>query len=236
LYYHFQLDENTDIKVEDSFQQLGKRDRYMIVDIGGKSIVAGCTLKKDNEYKCIYNFLGETTDVTVHSRSDLDDGVDEVLIPYTGPWGGNYVNKKLIDFLCDKYKIGQTLDRKTRQHLIDQFQCAIRKPNTDEITLQLPKKRLEITVTNAELDAIFEDPLQKIQELLEEVFNKEEVDVVILMGGFSNCERVKLRVQEIFEDKTVLIPEEPGFAMLTGAVHYMKWLENKNLKSFTVIV
>lgn len=172
----------------------------------------------------------------MHSRSDFDGGIDEVLIPYTGPWGGNYVNTKMINLLCEKYKLKRPIDMKTRQHLIDQFQFSIRKPDIDKISLNAPKIGREITVESAELDVLFEEPLQRIQQLLQKVFNTENVDVVIVMGGFSECKRVQIAVQEIFENKTVINPEEPGLAMLKGAVCHLQQLENKNLKSFTVMV
>lgn len=201
-------------------------------------IFAGLSLKNSNVIKvnvCVY-FVGETTDITVHSRSDFDGGVDEVLLSYICPWGGNCVIEKMIELLCNKYKLERPIDINTCQHLIDQFNFSIRRQAIDNIRLNIPGLGYEMTVENAELDDLFEEPLQRIQQVLQEVINILEVDIVILMGGFSQCERVQIAVQEVFENKTVIKPNEPGLTMLKGAVYHLKQLENKNLESFTVMV
>ncbi|XP_061193635.1 uncharacterized protein LOC133201849 [Saccostrea echinata] len=135
----------------------------------------------------IVDIGGETTDITVHSRTNLGKGLDEVVFQYTGPGGGNNVNQKFIDILRRKYSryFEQSRNTDTFKHLINQFQSSIRMPDTQMIQLHAPGMSQEMIINTEELDSLFDEPIKQIHQNLKVVFNKEKVDVVILVGGFA---------------------------------------------------
>ncbi|XP_062576047.1 uncharacterized protein LOC134237919, partial [Saccostrea cucullata] len=189
--------KHTDATLNTAFHNLTKGDKYMIVDIGG-----------------------ETTDITVHSRGNLGKKLDQVVFPYTGPGGGNNVNRKLIDLLRRNYSsyFEQSGNTDTTQYLINQFQSSLRKPDTQTIQLHAPGMSKEMVINAEELESLFDEPIKQILQNLKDVFNKEKVDLVILVGGFAECSKVQSAIKDFFKDKTVLIPKEPGLFMLKAKV------------------
>jgi hypothetical protein len=61
--------------------------------------------------------------------------------------------------------------------------------------------------------------IKHIDELFEEQLVRD-VDIIVMVGGFSECEIVQKAVTDNFPDKKVIIPEEAGLAVLKGAVYF----------------
>ncbi|XP_062603213.1 heat shock 70 kDa protein 12A-like [Saccostrea cucullata] len=70
---------------------------------------------------------------------------------------------------------------------------------------------------------LFKPTVEGIVKHLKEVFqekNVHDVETILMVGGFSECELVQTAIKNNFKDKRVIIPEEPGLAVLKGAVYY----------------
>lgn len=70
---------------------------------------------------------------------------------------------------------------------------------------------------------LFKPTIEGIVKHLKEVFmekNVQGVETILMVGGFSECELVQKAIKDNFKDKKVIIPEDPGLAVLKGAVYY----------------
>ncbi|XP_062588716.1 uncharacterized protein LOC134250378 [Saccostrea cucullata] len=207
--------EHTDVTLNTAFDNLTKGDKYMIVNIGE-----------------------ETMDITVHSRANLGKHLDHFVFQYTGPGGGNSVNRKLVDLLRRNYSsyFEQSRNPDINQYFINQFQYFIRKPETQMIQLHAPGMGKEMVINAEELDSLFDEPIKQILQNLKDVFNKEKVHEVNLVGGFAECLRVQSAVLDFLKDKNVLVPTKHDILMLKGGIFYLKQLVNKSLETYEVTI
>ncbi|XP_061183996.1 heat shock 70 kDa protein 12A-like [Saccostrea echinata] len=70
---------------------------------------------------------------------------------------------------------------------------------------------------------LFKPTIDGIVKHLKEVFmekNVHDVETILMVGGFSECELVQTAIKNNFKDKRVIIPEDAGLAVLKGAVYY----------------
>jgi hypothetical protein len=86
-----------------------------------------------------------------------------------------------------------------------------------EIHLRGDKMRINVeTMKN-----LFKGTIDNIISLMTEVLKKpeaEEVNTLLLVGGFSDCLLIREAVNNAFCDKTIIMPEEAGLSVLKGAV------------------
>lgn len=89
----------------------------------------------------------------------------------------------------------------------------------DEI--ELKKDKLQIKV--GKFKEFFNKVLDKIAVKVEEMLvsdTAEGTKVIIMVGGFSECELLQRRIRDSFPSCTIVIPQECGLAVLKGAVLY----------------
>lgn len=87
--------------------------------------------------------------------------------------------------------------------------------------VELKRDKLQIKVRKFE--EFFNKVLDKIVVKVEEMLVSESAKgtkVIIMVGGFSECELLQRRIKESFPSCTVVIPEGCGLAVLKGAVLY----------------
>ena len=60
--------------------------------------------------------------------------------------------------------------------------------------------------------------IEHIQTILKESPNK--VNVILMVGGFAECDIVQNEFKKNFSDKKIIVPEEAGLAIMKGAVMY----------------
>ncbi|XP_062582367.1 heat shock 70 kDa protein 12A-like [Saccostrea cucullata] len=68
---------------------------------------------------------------------------------------------------------------------------------------------------------LFTTTIDKLIKHLSQMFREEvgpDVDVILLVGGFSECELVQEKLRQNFGNKRLVIPYEAGLAVLKGAV------------------
>ncbi|XP_060585384.1 heat shock 70 kDa protein 12A-like [Ruditapes philippinarum] len=71
--------------------------------------------------------------------------------------------------------------------------------------------------------ALFAPPIEKLLNHVKNMFEQPEiqdVDAILLVGGFSECDLVTEAFEQSFPDKRLLIPKEAGLAVLKGAVRF----------------
>jgi molecular chaperone DnaK (HSP70) len=76
---------------------------------------------------------------------------------------------------------------------------------------------------NEHFREFFKKTVNSIVKHIEELFEEElvrDVDIIVMVGGFSECEIVQKEVKDHFPDKKVIIPEEAGLAVVKGAVYF----------------
>ncbi|XP_060557878.1 heat shock 70 kDa protein 12A-like [Ruditapes philippinarum] len=82
-------------------------------------------------------------------------------------------------------------------------------------------KRDKIHVDANTMKKFFSDSItntsKHVREILEENEFKE-IDTLLLVGGFAESEIVQESVKEAFPNKRIIVPSEPGLAVLKGAV------------------
>lgn len=81
------------------------------------------------------------------------------------------------------------------------------------------KIRIEKCIARGLFDGTIDALTKYVGELLSEP-HFSMIDVILLVGGFGECALVKEDFQEKFNNKKVMIPKEPGLAVLKGAVRF----------------
>nr|XP_022327057.1 myosin-10-like isoform X5 [Crassostrea virginica] len=87
------------------------------------------------------------------------------------------------------------------------------KIKTEAQKLQIPTEIL-ISLFRPTIGEIIEH----IHTILKE--NTNEVDVILMVGGFAECDIVQNEFKKNFSDKKIIVPEEAGLAVMKGAVLY----------------
>ena len=68
---------------------------------------------------------------------------------------------------------------------------------------------------------LFSSPCQHITDHLQTIFDDEKVEgtnIILMVGGFSESPMLRNAVERAFPNRTLIIPEEAGLAVLKGAV------------------
>jgi hypothetical protein len=82
-------------------------------------------------------------------------------------------------------------------------------PKTFSISTHLPS-------SEGSSNSMFALP-KKLTEVLKKQ-EAEEVNTLLLVGGFSDCLLIREAINNAFCDKTIIMPEEAGLSVLKGAV------------------
>lgn len=89
----------------------------------------------------------------------------------------------------------------------------------DVMKLQREKLRVDKSVVRS----LFEEPLNAIIDHVKSLFEVtalQEVDLILLVGGFSESVLVQSEFRSKFQEKKLLIPKDPGATVLNGAVRF----------------
>lgn len=76
---------------------------------------------------------------------------------------------------------------------------------------------------NEHFREFFKKTIDSIIKHIDELFQEElvrDVGIILMVGGFSECEIVQKAVKDNFTNKKVIIPEEAGLAVVKGAVYF----------------
>ncbi|OWF38506.1 heat shock 70 kDa protein 12B-like isoform X1 [Mizuhopecten yessoensis] len=92
------------------------------------------------------------------------------------------------------------------------------KHNNDQL---LAWSHQKLQIPSEKFNALFQPTIDGIIKHMEKIFYDskfQHVDTIVMVGGFSECRLVQDAIQNRFTSKKIIVPEEPGLAVLRGAV------------------
>ena len=90
---------------------------------------------------------------------------------------------------------------------------------TNQLNWTGDKIRMEANLAKA----LFDESCKKILDHLHQLFslpNVKDVTSILLVGGFAESPMLQETVRDAFRNKKVIVPQDPGLAVLKGAVLY----------------
>ncbi|CAG2244505.1 unnamed protein product [Mytilus edulis] len=167
---------------------------------GNKAIAS---LEEGDQYM-VFDQGGGTTDITVHEVTG-PNSVKEIHQACGGYWGGNTVNGEFYKFLVKLFG-GFVINDVKKNHPADYFELMHNfernktsfKEDTDQVTIRIPVAWLDT----------YKEKLSDVHTLL-------------AVGGFSESSVLIDAVkQKLGEKVDVIVPRDPGLAVLKGAVMF----------------
>ncbi|GAQ79452.1 Molecular chaperones HSP70 [Klebsormidium nitens] len=194
---------------------------------------------QDNEPYMVVDAGGGTVDLVVHEKRG--EGLGELEMGSGGTCGGSYVDDNFFKFMAAKYPffgkwagIHKTgLDELKRDW---HTQKKLFKGSDESILVRVPHSFLDmardegvkeafskgsITVSGAEVAAIFEPVVEDILQLVRDQLAKQPgCKTLLLVGGFAESDYLHDRIKAEFKAKIPVIvrPAQPGSAIIQGAV------------------
>lgn len=89
----------------------------------------------------------------------------------------------------------------------------------DKVTFTGDKLRLDVSIVQDWFEAPINEIVAHVQHLLAEIKMKN-VQRILLVGGFGECQLVHDNLKRNIPNKSIIIPNEPGLAVLKGAVRF----------------
>ncbi len=170
--------------------------------------------KKKNETIAVYDFGGDTFDISI---LEVGEGVVEVKATNGDTHlGGDNLDQRIIDWIVGEFRkqegIDLSKDRMALQRLKEGAEKAKMELSTVmETDISLPfitadqsgPKHLSMRLTRAKLESLVEDLLQKTvgpckQALADAGVTAAKIDEVVLVGGSTRIPRVQQIVKELF--------------------------------------
>ena len=170
--------------------------------------------KKGSGIIAVYDLGGGTFDVSI---LEIGDGVFEVKSTNGDTFlGGEYFDKRIIDFLADQFKKDQGIDLRGDKLALQRLKEAAEKAKIElssatETEINLPyitadasgPKHLSMKLTRAKLESLVEDLIDKTiepckQALKDAGLSPNEIGEVILVGGMTRMPRVIEAVKKLF--------------------------------------
>lgn len=110
------------------------------------------------------------------------------------------------------------LDDICKTHLHEDFESVIKaSPYNDRMELRYDKLRIKVDL----IKSLFAEASKKIIQLIGDAnadVESNDVDIILLVGGFSECKGIQEKIKSSFPKKRVIVPEDAGLAVLKGAV------------------
>lgn len=110
------------------------------------------------------------------------------------------------------------LDDICKTHLHEDFESVIKaSPYNDRMELRYDKLRIKVDL----IKTLFAEASKKIIQLIGDAntdVKSNDVDIILLVGGFSECKVIQENIKASFPKKRVIVPEDAGLAVLKGAV------------------
>ncbi|XP_076112306.1 heat shock 70 kDa protein 12A-like isoform X1 [Mytilus galloprovincialis] len=218
------------------FSKIQKGTKYMVVDLGGGTVDITAHEKLD-----------EHTMVELCKATGDDCGgssVDKEFLQIFDDIVGKDVMKSLaceeVDSYLDLCRSFETTKRKLEASsirpkvtitfpffAIDKL-CKRKRDKEFETLLSESKYSQKITLKNDKLiidlefmKSLFRKVIDRTIKLIRNTFSNgkaRDITTLLLVGGFSECHLVQEEIRKAFSDKTVISPDDPGLAVLKGAV------------------
>ncbi|CAC5387187.1 unnamed protein product [Mytilus coruscus] len=110
------------------------------------------------------------------------------------------------------------LDNICKKYLHEDFESVIKaSPYNDRMELRYDKLRVKVDL----IKTLFEQASKKIVQLITDAsadVKSNDVDILLLVGGFSECKVIQENIKASFPKTRIIVPEDAGLAVLKGAV------------------
>lgn len=109
----------------------------------------------------------------------------------------------------------------TRSHRVKTFKEVIEKNDAYRNNVNFSNGKL--VIDNNFLRGFFKKTIDQIVGHVDEIFQESiarNVETIIMVGGFSECSLVQDAIKKHFGSVSIIVPEEPGLAVLKGAVYF----------------
>ncbi|XP_062613904.1 heat shock 70 kDa protein 12A-like [Saccostrea cucullata] len=106
-------------------------------------------------------------------------------------------------------------------HNVKDFKDVIEKNTMHKSNVKYGGGKLKWS--NEYFSGFFKKTIDSIVKHIDELFDENEVrevDIIVMVGGFSECMLVQDAIRKNFEHKKIIVPEEAGLAVLKGAVFF----------------
>lgn len=180
---------------------------------------------------------GGTVDITVHEVR-LDDSLKEIHRASGGPWGGIKVDDAFQEYLLELFGFEciASLPKHDVIELERSFELLKKSVNTENKNyhMQLPlilRQSVEpgtlvagkLRLNSKIVQSFFEKPAANICRHIHDALlslREHEINTILLVGGFAESKVLQENVQSKFPTMKVLQPNEPGAAVIKGAVEF----------------
>ncbi|VDI40444.1 Hypothetical predicted protein [Mytilus galloprovincialis] len=112
------------------------------------------------------------------------------------------------------------------------FKEMYEKTLNSDLPSEIQIKHGKMRISASRFKALFDQSTQSIISHLSEIFKSpklQNVDIILAVGGFSESEIIIDSIREHFPNMQIVVPEDPGLAVLKGAVLF--GLEPLSVKS-----
>lgn len=220
----------------ESFLKVAKSGtKYMVVDLGGGT--ADITVHQRHYDGTLRELLPATGGA--FGGKSVDDAFSAFLGEITGEKNMKKLEKEHMDDFIDLFREFETKKRAIYQDkpakvsitmpvsLIDIVKKDKEKTSMANAVMSSPfgehvswgKQKLQIS--NKQFKKLFTPTIDGIIKHMEGILNEKsfkDVENVLMVGGFADCELVQAAIRDKFKNKRIIVPDEAGLAVLKGAV------------------
>ncbi len=185
--------------------------------------------KKDNQQILVYDFGGGTFDISILDVQKDPDTVQVVGVGGDSHLGGEDFDRKIMDWLVDKFKKDQGIDLSQDQLALQRIKEASEKAKIElstaqETTINLPfitsdasgPKHLEHKLTRPEFENLVSDYIEKASNLVKQTLKEanleaKDIEEIVLVGGQTRMPAIQESVKKIVggkEPNTSINPDE----------------------------
>ncbi|XP_052267992.1 heat shock 70 kDa protein 12B-like isoform X2 [Dreissena polymorpha] len=190
---------------------------------------------------------GGTADISVYEATS-DGSIKVIHKPSGGPWGGIYVDEHFLEYLENifgketmdnmrenhiedyfdlirefEHKKRSTEYRSTKKFVFKMPSMSYRMVKLDKLfdNFAINCSNGKMRIESADAEAWFEKPVSNIIGHIQSLLQQDkmnDINTLLLVGGFGESKYVQARFQEELAGKCLIVPKEPGLAVLKGAV------------------
>lgn len=212
--------------------------KYMVVDLGGGT--ADITIHKKAEDNTLEELLPASGGPW--GGKSVDDAFMKFLRDLSGQKAMDLLKEKAME---DYVEICRTFETKKRTilpnknspvtmtipqtyfefskecHKVKDFKEIVEKCSACEGKVSSLKGKLKWQ--NELFVQFYKKTINNIIKHMDDLFQEkqaQDVNTILMVGGFSECALLQKAVKEHFTEKKIIIPEEAGLAVLKGAVYF----------------
>ncbi|CAG2200794.1 unnamed protein product [Mytilus edulis] len=178
----------------------------------------------------ILNAEGDTTDITVQEIKP-DGSIKQIYMVNGGEWGGGKVNQAFEEFMLDIVGM-ETMDKFRNEDKAEYLSLCRRKiPGGKGYFFErfLKSNKFiswigdKLRINSNIVKGIYSKTCRQITDKLDDIFQEPVVvdtEIILMVGDISGTQMLQEAIKSEYHNKLVIIPVEPGLAVLKGAVQF----------------